>query len=29
MDRDIEGQPDYLWDAKRVVPFQKVDRRVP
>ena len=28
MDRDIEGQPsaDYLWNAKRVVPFLKVDQ---
>ena len=28
MDRDIEGQPtaDYLWNAKRVVPFLKVDK---
>jgi fructose-bisphosphate aldolase class I len=28
MDRDIEGRPtaDYLWNAKRVVPFLKVDR---
>ncbi len=28
MDRDIEGQPsaDYLWIAKRVVPFLKVDQ---
>jgi len=28
MDRDIEGQPtaDYLWQAKRVVPFLKVDK---
>jgi len=28
MDRDIEGQPsaDYLWSAKRVVPFLKVDQ---
>jgi fructose-bisphosphate aldolase class I len=27
-DRDIEGQPsaDYLWNAKRVVPFLKVDQ---
>ena len=28
MDRDIEGQPtaDYLWNAKSVVPFLKVDK---
>src|SRR5215831_8607241 len=28
MDRDIKGQPtaDYLWNAKRVVPFLKVDQ---
>jgi fructose-bisphosphate aldolase, class I len=28
MDRAVEGQPtaDYLWDAKRVVPFLKVDK---
>jgi fructose-bisphosphate aldolase, class I len=28
MDRDIEGQPiaDYLWNAKRIVPFLKVDK---
>src|SRR6185295_18682431 len=28
IDRDIEGQPttDYLWNAKRVVPFLKVDQ---
>ena len=28
MDRDIEGQPtaDYLWNAKRVVPFLKIDK---
>jgi fructose-bisphosphate aldolase class I len=28
MDRDIDGQPtaDYLWNAKRVVPFLKVDK---
>jgi fructose-bisphosphate aldolase class I len=28
MDRDIQGQPtaDYLWNAKRVVPFLKVDK---
>jgi fructose-bisphosphate aldolase class I len=28
MDRDIAGQPtaDYLWNAKRVVPFLKVDQ---
>lgn len=28
MDREIEGQPtaDYLWNAKRVVPFLKVDK---
>ena len=28
MDREIEGQPtaDYLWNAKRVVPFLKVDQ---
>jgi fructose-bisphosphate aldolase class I len=28
MDRDIESQPtaDYLWNAKRVVPFLKVDK---
>lgn len=28
MDRDIEGQPtpDYLWNAKRVVPFLKIDQ---
>src|SRR5215813_5172606 len=28
MDRDIEGRPtaDYLWNAKRVVPFLKVDK---
>ena len=28
MDRDIEAQPtaDYLWNAKRVVPFLKVDK---
>jgi fructose-bisphosphate aldolase, class I len=28
MDRDIQGQPttDYLWNAKRVVPFLKVDQ---
>src|SRR5215831_1423379 len=28
MDRDIAGQPtaDYLWHAKRVVPFLKVDK---
>ena len=28
MNRDIEGQPtpDYLWNAKRVVPFLKVDK---
>ena len=28
MDRDIEGKPtaDYLWNAKRVVPFLKVDK---
>lgn len=28
MDRDIEGQPsaDYLWGAKRIVPFLKVDK---
>src|SRR5262249_2437817 len=28
MDRDIEGQPtsDYAWNAKRVVPFLKVDK---
>jgi fructose-bisphosphate aldolase class I len=28
MDRDIEGRPtaDYLWDAKRVIPFLKVDK---
>jgi len=28
MDRDIEGRPtaDYLWDAKRVVPFLKIDK---
>ena len=28
MDRDIDGQPtaDYLWNAKHVVPFLKVDR---
>jgi fructose-bisphosphate aldolase class I len=28
MDRDIKGQPtpDYLWNAKRVVPFLKVDK---
>jgi fructose-bisphosphate aldolase class I len=28
MDRDIEGRPtaDYLWQAKRVVPFLKVDK---
>jgi fructose-bisphosphate aldolase class I len=28
MDRNIEGQPsgDYLWNAKRVVPFLKVDK---
>jgi fructose-bisphosphate aldolase, class I len=28
IDRDIEGKPtaDYLWDAKRVVPFLKVDK---
>jgi fructose-bisphosphate aldolase class I len=28
MDRDIEGHPtaDYLWNAKRVVPFLKVDK---
>ena len=28
MDRDIENQPtaDYLWNAKRVVPFLKVDK---
>ena len=28
MDREIEGQPstDYLWSAKRVVPFLKVDQ---
>ena len=28
MDRDIEGRPsaDYLWSAKRVVPFLKVDQ---
>jgi fructose-bisphosphate aldolase class I len=28
MDRDIEGQAtaDYLWDAKRIVPFLKVDK---
>jgi len=27
MDRDIEGRPtaDYLWEAKRIVPFLKVD----
>src|SRR4029077_9055607 len=30
MDSDIEGQPsaDYLWNAKRVVPFLKVDQGV-
>ena len=28
MDRDIEGRPtaDYLWSAKRVVPFLKIDK---
>jgi len=28
MDRDIEGKPtaDYLWEAKRIVPFLKVDK---
>ena len=28
MDREISGQPtgDYLWNVKRVVPFQKVDK---
>jgi fructose-bisphosphate aldolase class I len=28
MDRDVEGQPtaDYLWNAKRIVPFLKVDK---
>jgi fructose-bisphosphate aldolase, class I len=28
MDRDVEGQPtaDYLWSAKRIVPFLKVDK---
>lgn len=28
MDRDVEGQPtpDYLWNAKQVVPFLKVDK---
>jgi fructose-bisphosphate aldolase, class I len=28
MDRDIQGQPtaDYLWNAKRIVPFLKVDK---
>jgi fructose-bisphosphate aldolase class I len=28
MDRDIEGQPtaDYLWNAKRLVPFLKIDK---
>jgi fructose-bisphosphate aldolase class I len=28
MDREIEGQPtaDYLWNAKRIVPFLKVDK---
>jgi fructose-bisphosphate aldolase, class I len=28
MDRDIEGRPtaDYLWNAKRIVPFLKVDK---
>src|SRR5215471_17957629 len=28
MDRDIEGQPtaDYLWNAKNIVPFLKVDK---
>jgi fructose-bisphosphate aldolase class I len=28
MDREVEGRPtaDYLWDAKRVVPFLKIDR---
>src|SRR5262245_28635872 len=28
MDRDIEGQPtaDYLWKAKKIVPFLKVDK---
>lgn len=28
MDRDVEGQPtaDYLWNAKKVVPFLKIDK---
>ena len=28
MDRDIEGRPtaDYLWNAKRVIPFLKIDK---
>jgi len=28
MDREVEGRPtaDYLWDAKRVVPFLKIDK---
>lgn len=28
MDREVEGKPtaDYLWDAKRVVPFLKIDQ---
>src|SRR6266550_968714 len=28
MNRDVEGQPtaDYLWNAKRIVPFLKVDK---
>src|SRR6516162_5483383 len=28
MDREIEGQPtgDYLWNAKRAVPFLKIDK---
>ena len=28
MDREVEGKPtaDYLWDAKRIVPFLKIDK---
>jgi fructose-bisphosphate aldolase class I len=28
MDREVEGRPtaDYLWDAKRIVPFLKIDK---